>query len=694
MEELRARINKMALDLAVDIVDDATQLMPKEIRSKARQAVRDLHNKKEYKSEKIPPKKEQPAGDYKVTKIYPRKGTASERSDKGAFSDEEYKELFGDSVDEDGNLHYDRLPESHLKKSLSEEHYDEPSTMAYPHEAIIGEQSEHDEYMAEKIRQMRQLEETSHNGYIVKRCVEITMLRQGEFMKDVEDDYLQTAFCGVQRPVYAALSRSQLRTYFTWRTGWRRGLHSNIDKPYILLYCYEVLNKIGFDSSDAAFRELLLIWNELGVRALYLREFLPRWIKDFYVFNRIDAPLPEFSNEHESNSDLTRLCSEILDGNYKNKLDYLAENSSYNIRCSIFVDQKTKPYIDGACEAALTALDEHFKKFGVELSGLICGKMKKDHSWSPFSGAPVDLDRMDGFEPLRINELERYCKKRSEPVLELFEFSPSKDFIGYVLKCVEAQLRKIMAFSHRLSPNINMFKNELANRGKLQSAVADKAFDTLIANAVELYCRKNHIGAPGSSYDNMVNYSAVKVDIDVSKLEEIREQAERNTELLIVPLPEDEEQLSEDKILLAAGSVADDEFSEAVAAASEADSFAEEGSQGGEPIGVLTADKFVITNPENIDSSVIIQSGALDELPEEWREFAMELIPTHISVIAHIMDGTLSEFCREHGLFAQTLFEEINSEALDTIGDVIIEDGGFVEDYKENITRLLMLISH
>lgn len=698
LEEIREKINKMALELAVDIVDDATQLMPKEIRRKAKQTVRDIQNKTKFKSEKIPPRNEITANadddEFKVTKIYPKSGASADIdiSDDKAFNNADYKALSENVVGKGGNVRYDRLIGNKKDNGdpISEHFYDKPPVIAYPHEAVIGEQDEQDEYMADKISQMRKLEETSHNGYIVKRCVEITMVRQGEFMKDVEDDYLHTAFCGVQRPIYASLSRSQLRTYFTWRTEWRRGLYSVADKPYILLYCYELLNKIGFGSSAAAFRELLLIQNELGDRALYLNDFLPRWIKDFYAFNRIEDPLPVFSDGHSKNSYISEACLEILNGSYKNKLEYLADNSSYNIRCSVFVNSKNKPYLDGACEAALKALDAHFKKFDVELSGLICGKMKKDHSWEPFRGAPVDLDRMDGFEPLRINELELYCKKRGEPALEIFEFSPSKDIIGYILKCVEARLRKITKFSHRLSPNISMIKNELANRSKLQNAVSDKAFETLISDAVDIYCRQNDIGAPAKpnkrSDDSAVDYTAVRVEIDVSKLGEIREQAERNTELLIIP----EENLSEDRMREITGSVEDDEFSEAVAAASETEDVSNDNKGGS--IGILTSDKFVITAPENIDGAVNIPDGALDELPEEWREFALGLVPIHIPVMRHIIDGTISEFCREHGMFAQTLYEEINSEALDAIGDIIIEDGRFIEDYKDNVTRLLKIL--
>ncbi len=690
LDEIREKINKMALDLAVDIVDDATQLMPKEIRAKAKQVVRSIggdNSGQGYKAEKIPPREKsgnERGSGFMVTKVFPKSGAADggfPGGDIGAF--ESLEDQLNGAFDENGKLNYGLLPENRTKAEKTVPDMtpcDElPVVIEYPHEAIIGEQSEQDEFMAEKIAQMRKLEEVSHNGYIVKRCVEITMVRQGEFMKDVTDDYLHSAFCGISRPIYAALSRSQLRTYFTWRTGWRQGLHSAADKPYILLYCYEVLNKIGFNSSSAAYRELLLIWNELCGDALYLNDFLPRWIKDFYAFNRIEDPLPVFPEEYEK----AEVCSEILSGNYKNKLDYLADNSSYNIRCSVFVNAKIKPLLDGACEAALKALDAHFGKYGVELSGLICGKMKKDFAWEPFGGAPVDLDRMDGFEPLRINELERYCKKRGEPVLEIFEFAPSRDFIGYVLKCAEARLRKRMAFSHKLSPNISMIKNELANRGKLQSAVSDKAFETLISDAVDDYCRRNNVGASRRSKNTEEEIPPQKVEIDVSKLGEIRRQADHNTELLIVP----EEILSEDDIHRVSGKVAEDEFAAAIKDASNAAELPDSITNGS--LGILKEDKFVITTPENADRLGAEHNTALDGLPAEWREFAMELIPTHILALRHIGNGTLSEFCREHGLFAQTLFEEINSLALDAVGDVIIEGGEFVEDYKEYIGLLL-----
>lgn len=663
LDEIKKKLFQLAYDMAVEIVDDATQLMPKDIRGKLKQSVKDSFEKKisgadisvkgfegKYNAQPIPPEDDFDESvfekEFTVTKTYPN-------ADEGIVPEER------------------------------------PDTIYYPHEALIGEQDEQDMYMADKIVQMRKLEEVSHKGYIVKRCVEVTIVRQGEFMKDVEDCYLPTAFCGIQRPVYAAMSRSQLRTYFTWRTYWRKGLHNDTDKSYILLYCYEVLNKIGFESSDAAFRELVLIWLELKDKALFLNDLMPRWIKDFYAFNRVSEPLPQFYEEFKE----AAVCSELLGGDYGDKLEYLADHSNYNIRCSVFISSANKPILNGACEAALKALETHFKKFGAELSGLICGRSKKDFSWTPFEGALVNLDQQDGFETTEISALERYCLKRGEPAHEVFEFAPSKDFIGYLLKCVEARVRIRMGFNRKLSPNISMIKNELANRSKLQKAVADPAFEGLIANAVDEYFRVNNISAApsgrGGLDDNAASFAAPGVEIDVTRLGDIREQSQRNVERLIVP----EGVYSEADIGKALNRVADDEFSAAVADASEPGAASDGGQKDAlkKPLGILTEDKFIITAPENADDLEFPQSPP-EELLSDWYELSMNLIPLHIEILEHIAAGDLNEFCRVHDILPNSSIEQINEEALNFVGDVIIEGGEFVEFYEKDILKMLKLL--
>lgn len=641
--EIKKNISELLNNVVDTVVDDATQLLPSDVRRKIKQSVREAtrsSEKTEYKAEKIPPR--------------PQK-----------------KESYVD-------------PEGYRIPPLPPEppRYD-PRATAYPREPVYEPQDEQEEFMINKIREMRKLEEISHNNYIVKRCAEVTMVRQGEFMANVTDDFPRRVFCALPRPIYAAMSNSQLRTYFSWRTDWQLGIFEPIDKPYILLYCYEVLNKIGFDSSDKAFAELTLIWDKLHEKADYLKDCLPRWIKDFTAYNRVTAPLPDFSDDYSDNCTENSTIAEIMSGNYANKLDYLAENSAYNIKDSIYFTPETKPLLNGACEAALKALEPHFKKFGIEFSSLLCGKMKKDHSWEPFAGALVDLERMDGFQAVEISSSERYSIKRGETTLEKFEFSPSKHIIGYILKSVEARLRRRTGFSHALSPRTDMFKNEISNRGKLREAVTAPEFESLIPDAVDIWCRQNNVGKP-LKHEKLSadDYVIRKVEIDISKLGEVREQAELNAARLIIDSPDENIESDTSGSLIENNSPDDIPIDDLTDRISD-DSFNEAVAEYAEP--------YAPDEPECEPAVPIIpthRSEALDKLSGDWQELALNLTPLQINALKALLNGEIENFCRSNSIFAETLFEQINAEALDKIGDVIIESGAPIEDYLPELQTL------
>lgn len=641
-DEIRENINKMlnnAVSSVVEtVVDDVTQFLPNDLRRQIKKSVHDAcenpsgsaRETREYKAEKIPPR--QPAA----------------------------------------------LPEDFIPPPPSPPppSYN-PNAFEYPREPICEPQNEQEEFMINKIREMRKLGEVTHNSYVVKRCAEVTMVQQGEFMADVTDDFPRTAFCAIQRPIYASMSNSQLRTYFTWRTEWRKGNYDPTDKPYVLLYCYEVLNKIGFKDSDDAFRGLMTVWNELSASADYLRALLPRWIMDFCAYNNVSLPTPVFEGLSPYDGDV----SEILDGNFKGKFGFLAEHSAYAIKESKFFSEQTRPLLEGACDAVLEALAAHFGKYGIELSALLCGKLRRVTFWEPFGSALVDLDRMDGFHTFSPNAAERYCVKRGEPSLEQLEFFPSKHLIGYVLKSIEARIRKAVGFPHALSPNINMLKTEIANREKFRNAVTDPDFEKLIRDAADLWCRQNGISkktAKGTPPPEDIVIPVV--EIDISKLAMAREQAELNASRLIVPdtaeeyspfetgesaessAERDEPSVGEPDFERIADSIYEDEFSEAVA----------EYAENASPPELPKPNREV-----------------LDALSGDWQDLAAELTPTQIKALGALLEGSIAQFCRAGNIFAETIFEQINSAALEAVGDVVIESGEIVEDYRGEVSTLV-----
>jgi hypothetical protein len=532
--------------------------------------------------------------------------------------------------------------------------------------------------IAEKIQEMRKLESSYSGGRLVNP--EKVLVKQGLFMEDVEDDFGSTTFCAVQYPVYGTLSQSQLRTYFSWRTDVRRGVYRDTDKPYIVLYCYELLNKIGAKSAYDAFKKLLKLWEQCRGFAGWLDILMPRWLKDFYAYN----DLGDRGNINElfpvNLSDWDEDTQRIILGDYSQSLDYLAANSAYDINKSIFLTDETRKLMNGALEQVLKALSDFFGEKKIELSELICGSLKKDFNWAPFKGAYVLSERMDGFRERIISPQEKYCIKRGAPTLEMFTKMPYRGFIGYVLKCAEAELRKRVGFKRRLNPNIDMVMSDFRNRTKLTEAVSGEEFEDVIIRAVNEFCDSNGIApaAKKPKQSRKVDYGdepeipakPVKVEIDMSKLEEIRRKSDELTKLLIIDENFDDEDSEGGEIPTAeemndaAERIADDDFSERInsfyAASDEDESFS-----------------------ANVDFT---------QLPIDWQAFAKSLGETHVRVLRAMSRGEdANELCRSLGLFPQMVYEEINTLALNNFGDTVIDDNGIISDYKEDVDNILDL---
>lgn len=629
-EEIKKTINDLvnrAVDNVVDTVaDDVTQFAPKDVRKSVKKSVRDA-------------RKNAAEGAYKPEKI-------PERCSKN-----------------DG-VELIRRADAPLNSQIH-----------YPPEFHSDKLTEHEEYMLEKIRQMRELEICVRGQGIVKRAVELTMVEQGAFMADVEDDFTRKAFCALPQPLYAAMSNSQLRTFFTWRTDARRGKFPETDKPYVLLYCYELLNKIGAESSVDAFDKMLETWEGCRSFAPYLNKLMPRWLKDFYAFNDVTEKYHEIAQAPGEDGDLSEIVSEFERGDYSGKFTFLAEYSAYDIKSSIFCDEKTQPLIEACCEASLYALHDYFEPFGIELSDLVCGKLKKDYTWSPFKDAIVNLDTTDGFRPVRISAAERYCIKRGEPALEMFCFSPSRGFIGYLLKSVEAELRVKTGFKRKIVPKLQMLSRDFVNRVKITEAISRPEFLKVIPKAVDEYCAKNGIKAPEKrkktlEEDEHIVYTAPKVKIDVSKLEEIRRNSEEISRKLIVgeqdeiepPEPLDIRDFAEDS----ASCIEDDEFS-----------------------AVIDECKEELSAQEDEEFPLNTGNRAFEQLDVDWQKFANDLTPIQIQTLKALTEDNVRVFCKERGLLPETVFEEINTEALSAFGDVVIECGELVPDYAEDIMRIV-----
>lgn len=522
--------------------------------------------------------------------------------------------------------------------------------IAFVPEPVI-EENDHDREINALIQTMRGLNEVFYNGYMLKQCAELSIIKQGEFLADVADNYSRNSFCGISRPVYGALSTPQLRTYLTWRTRVRAGEFPDTDTSYIMLYCYELMNKIGVISSYDAFARLIQIRDEYKGKSRELDRLIQRWVCDFYVFNDVQMQFPDPSVFAE-NGELSEATAKLLSGDFSGGLERLMSHSAYNLKGSVFFTEENAPLFAEVVPVVLQSLKQYLLKFDVKLSELICGRLKRDYSWTPFAGAYVNLDRMDKFCTCRISLAERYCIKQGEYALERFAESCCYGFSGYVLKTVEQVLRRRTGFRHKLTPNISMVLNEVANRGRLTAAVTNEEFTRTIVETTERWCDEKGIYPPQKGKKAAEKASVappVKVEIDLSELAAIREKSEEIAQKLIV------------------------------------EEYTEEESQ------TLSEKRSTEDYSERITQyqPMVEQNEALSKLSEEWRALAVSLSADMTEVLAAVRDGNGGRYCREKGLMAQAEYERINEVALECVGDYVIDGSSVVEDYAEDIAAVL-----
>lgn len=116
-------------------------------------------------------------------------------------------------------------------------------------------------------------------------------LKQGKLLAGYEDDYVYEKPVLRYFPTYQALSDQELRGYFTWRTGLRRGDVQKTELSFAFLYIYELLNQIGVESPEEGYRKLLSFRDSYGKLDDRILPYLHRWLADYPVYYRLDPSL-------------------------------------------------------------------------------------------------------------------------------------------------------------------------------------------------------------------------------------------------------------------------------------------------------------------------------------------------------------------------------------------------------------------
>ena len=152
------------------------------------------------------------------------------------------------------------------------------SEKVYRDEPILITASQMRQFLPREYRQMRAIATSPEARFKPSTWV---FAQQAKLMAGFEDDYPYSGEFVRYFPTYMAMSKDQLRGYFSWRTKLRRGEAPEGPTSYAFVYIYELLNGAGWESPEEGFGLLEAFYGQYGAHDPAIRRHLKRWMVDF-----------------------------------------------------------------------------------------------------------------------------------------------------------------------------------------------------------------------------------------------------------------------------------------------------------------------------------------------------------------------------------------------------------------------------
>lgn len=471
-----------------------------------------------------------------------------------------------------------------------------------------------------KIRQMKSLASTSLSNASKEERISKLFYLQASFMSEYEEEYDINIPCDIQNPSLNNLNIYQLRSYYAWRTLVKKGKYNKTQNSYVLIYIYELINKIGVKNSIDGLNKLIELWQNYRKFDEKIDSYLSIWIKDYYVINNIKIDYKSIEDEFpikiQSNE---KFINELLIGNYENKLIFYDENSSYHILKSKIMEHKYAFLIDMVIPEVFKNLDKYFNSQNYSFNKILLGSIEKK-KWIPFKNAIYYDDKLNINFENNFSSSTRYYKENDIYYKESYYISEySKEIMGYILKNVDITLRECLKINRSLKININLLDSIKAIDINLYQIIIDKRLIDVINNTIKKYLIENK-----TKINNVITSKKKKeIVIDLEKFDDIRESSNRVQEKLII-----EEEIIEEK-----------------------------------NIQPIIEENVVQINSDDIFANL------KDNLNDIEIQFIKKIINLE-------QKNNLIDYCKKNNILFEIMIENINNKSLETIGDNLIEDAG------------------
>jgi|GEM_PF-586484 len=470
-------------------------------------------------------------------------------------------------------------------------------------------------------------------------------------------------------PQYAQLGRNQLDFYLWWRENFRNGVYMQADFSYILLYIYEVINLPDLILPSEGIDILAQVWINYREKYARLDKYLVEWICDYCLIYNLPCPTEQLKPI------LSVIAEKSTLKEFYISVPLLSGDST--------PDESVNP--SGIAEAAMRikppaqALIGFASNYDWRSSKFVKESYSENHSvFDEHISASIDylqtrcdedgknlIDGKDA-QSLRLTRMSRdaFCgslcahniKRRID--IELLSFSRSHEFRGQITDIVKYAENRVRAF---LKIKSRLGVGPLPEHVK---TALDEYFDR------HLPIQRKGMKAKQSEtneYDKY--YEAPASTLTLESAGEIEKSSWETTERLITAFTET--------------TVTDEAKDRDIDDGEVTDEY--------EYIDGEISDTADDEDPETASAStgIRIVDEDEDDFVSEGSPSKAPFTPERLAAVKAALDGRFAEFCRDNGLFAETVAAEINDIAIDLIGDIAIEetDSGFeiIEDYREDV---------
>ena len=480
----------------------------------------------------------------------------------------------------------------------------------------------------DRIREMRKLYDYKDSSFRGK-CM--NFFRQGKFMEDYEDNAPWTGEYRRYFTVYHDLYTRQLRGYFTWRAGVRKGKFSPIAASLAYMYLYELLTGIGTDSPEDGLRKMQEFetgFLDSGIGNPDMRRNLKRWMLEYAVTHDVS---PELARRYASPALLKKdtALSTLRDP------DGFTDEELFSALCAFAGKKLEQSRVVKKNEARgkhlFAEVWRHgrmaYYQNGKDLFTACFGK-RKTYPWRPFANAVYWEEQPHPDTDYELDGCRTYqCRGGVWKETRYDSLYYNRELFQAFLHETDRRLRKYLQTGCYLREN------------------PAEAWAAVYAEAVIEADRQAEIEA-----------ARPKITIDLSHLEQIREDALITRDSLLT-----EEELD--------GSVEEEREKQTVKAQND----------GGKP-GALPAEE---------------QDARAEQKETELADFGFPALDKpYAQILRMLLQGESPEgYMKTSRLMPSVAADAINEAFFDEIGDNILECDGdtimIVEDYREDILQML-----